>query len=70
LWSRLALRQATFGDYSGALQSVDQALDLQPWHLQSWQVMYVTARRAGDEERIATAVEGLCTLEQALPECS
>jgi hypothetical protein len=69
-WSRLALRQGFYGDYEEALKSIDRALELEPWHLQSWYVLRALGDRFGDEETVSRATSALCDLSESLPECS
>jgi hypothetical protein len=70
LWSRLGLRQAAFGDFDDAQASIERALTLQPWHLQSWQVLYAIGTRLDDGELIRRSSQALCELGQQVPQCS
>jgi hypothetical protein len=70
LWSRLALRQLLLADRAGATRSAEHALALQPWHLQSWQILYVLGRESDDQTLLDRSSAALCALGEDLEECS
>jgi len=67
--SSYAERLLAYGRFAEAHEMVDQALELQPWHLRSWQIAYVIADRTGDQALHADAVFRLCRLGEPLPDC-
>jgi hypothetical protein len=68
-WTRLGLRQAAFGDRDGAIESIERALALQPWHVQSWEILYAIGKTSDDAALVDRASEVLCSLDQEIEEC-
>mgnify|MGYP003133336377 CR=1 FL=1 len=69
LWRRQAERLMTFGEYDDARDALDAALELEPWHLQSWELMRFLALIVDDEELLGVAESKLCALEVQLDAC-
>jgi O-antigen ligase len=70
LWSRLAAYQLTFGDPVAARASLDRALELEPWHLQSWDIMRFLAVQEGDQQLVTLATDRLCQVAPKLDFCA
>ena len=68
-WSRLGIRQAAAGDQDAAVASVEHAIELQPWHRQSWLALLLIGNRWQDDELIARASAALCELGEDLKAC-
>lgn len=62
-------RLLAYGDWAGARDAAQRALRLEPWHLQSWIVMYGVGELSGDPASIEEAARMLCRLGVGLPEC-
>lgn len=69
LWRRYAERLMTFGEYDEAREALDEALALEPWHLQSWELMRYLAIIVDDDELLVVAEGKLCALSVALEAC-
>lgn len=69
-WNRHARRLMFFEEYDPALAALDQALELEPWHLQSWQTMFELAALTDDADLADLAATKLCELGQELDSCA
>jgi hypothetical protein len=70
LWASYAGRMIYFQRYEEARAALDEALELQPWHPQSWRLMYVLADRTDDEDLRMRAAQRLCELDEEIAECA
>jgi hypothetical protein len=67
--SRYALRLLVFEEPERAREVLDRSLELEPWHLQSWQLMYSLAVRTEDDELLIVVEGKLCALGLQLEAC-
>jgi len=68
-WRQHASRLFALGRDDEALAAVETALRLQPWHLQSWQLLYAIGDGTENDELMRRAAPQLCELGVAKPEC-
>jgi hypothetical protein len=69
-WAQYAGRLIAFERYDEARTALDEALRRQPWHAQSWRLMYNLSERTNDEELRLEAGDRLCELGVEVPECT
>lgn len=62
-WHELARYQGFFGDPEAALESSQQALELEPFERRSWNIVRLTAQELGDESLEREANDVLCRLQ-------
>ena len=57
------------GDEERARIALEEALELQPWNVQSLQLMYVLADRTGDEALLTDMHDHLCAMGPVSAPC-
>lgn len=68
-WRRHAQRLFAFGQPEAARAALERAVELEPWHLQSWQGLAAIAQLTGDDELLTEATAKLCELGQPMAGC-